>query len=299
MAVSGIQRRVFDNDVRRVAHHGVVLAAQNALHLGQVFAGVGVGQAGVGVGLGGVKQVLALRQAKAGAVQQAVANGYRHLEVVRIGQALHARGLQGGDKQAKARNGDGKGVQIDPGHGVQRFLRHVHRVAAWLVALPLGQQAVKAAQQKVARTTGGVDQAYFAEAELVDGRCERAVENELFHKLGRLQQGVALARGLAQVLVQVAQKAGVPGRVGKVVLQGAGVGVHLPPKFEQRHGGIAADAEAKNRVVRLVKKGLQAGQVARFAEGGQQVVAVAFVRVGLKVGVVPVARQRQTVAIRA
>ena len=44
----------------------------------------------------------------------------------------------------------------------------------------------------------------------------------------------------------------------------------------------------------LVKKGLQAGQVARFAEGGQQVVAVALVRVGLKVGVVPVARQGQT-----
>ncbi len=68
----------------------MVLAAQDALHLGQVFAGVGVGQAGVGMGLGGVEQVLALRQAKAGAVQQAVANGHVHFEVVRIGQALHA-----------------------------------------------------------------------------------------------------------------------------------------------------------------------------------------------------------------
>ena len=123
LAVGGIQRRVFHDDVGRVAHHGVVLAAQNALHLGQVFADVGVGQAGVGVGLGGVKQVLALRQAKAGAVQQAVANGYGNLKVVRIGQALHAAGLQGGHQQPKARNGHGKGVQVHAGHGVQRLLR--------------------------------------------------------------------------------------------------------------------------------------------------------------------------------
>ena len=255
-----IQCRVFDDDVRRVAHHRVVLAAQDALHLGQVFAGVGMRQPGVGMAGGCVKQVLALRQAKAGAVQQAVANGYRHLEVVRIGQALHARGLQGGDKQAKARNGDGKGVQIDPGHGVQRFLRHVHRIAAGLVALPLGQQAVKAAQQKVARTTGGVDQAYFAEAELVDGRCERAVENELFHELGRLQQCVALAGSFAQVLVQVAQEAGVPGRVGEVVQQLPGVRIHLLPELAQRHGGVAAQPQAEGRVVGFVKEGAQAGQ---------------------------------------
>ena len=123
LAVGSIQRSVFDDDVRRVADHGVVLTAQNALHLGQVFAGVGVGQAGVGVGLGGVKQVLALRQAKAGAVQEAVANGHGNLEIVRVGQALHAAGLQGGHQQPKPRNGHGKGVQVHARHGVQRLLR--------------------------------------------------------------------------------------------------------------------------------------------------------------------------------
>ncbi|MNV65398.1 hypothetical protein D3C71_1580900 [compost metagenome] len=102
LPVGGVERGVLDDDVGRVAHHRVVLAAQDALHLGQVFAGVDVGQAGVGMAFGGVEQVLALRQAKTGAVQQAVANGDRHLEVVRIGQALHAGGLQSRHKQAKA-----------------------------------------------------------------------------------------------------------------------------------------------------------------------------------------------------
>ncbi len=106
----------------------------------------------------------------------------------------------------------------------------------------------------MARTAGGVDHAHLAKAELADGRCERAVENELFHKLGRLQQSVALARGFAQVLVQVTQEAGVPSCISEVVQQRAGVGVHLLPKLAHGHGGVATDAQPEGRVVGFVEK---------------------------------------------
>ena len=64
------------------------------------------------------------------------------------------------------------------------------------------------------------------------------------------------------------------------------------------HRGVAADAEAKDRVVRLVEEGVQARQRAGFAEAGQQVVAVALQRLLAEVGLVPVARQRQAAGLR-
>jgi len=72
----------------------------------------------------------------------------------------------------------------------------------------------------------------------------------------------------------------------------------LLPKLAQAHGRIAADAEAEHRVVRGVKKGVQARQVARLGEAGQQVFAVAFQRVGPKVGFVPVLGQEQAATVR-
>jgi hypothetical protein len=75
------------------------------------------------------------------------------------------------------------------------------------------------------------------------------------------------------------------------VQQRAGVGVLLLPETAQGHGRVAADAEPENRVVRAVEKGVQAGQLAGFAETVEQVVAVAFQRMRPKIRFVPVARQ--------
>ena len=198
--VSRIQRRILDHDVGRVAHHRVVLAAQNALHIGQVFAGVGMGQATFGMALGHIEQVVRLdarlpRQTKALPMQQAVANGDVNREIRCIVESVHITGLQGSHQQSETRDGHGKGVQVHARHGIQRLLRHVAPVAVGLRARPFIHHAVKATEQKVTRAAGGVDQAHHLVAKCADGGGQRAVEDEFFDELGRLQQGVAFAGG--------------------------------------------------------------------------------------------------------
>lgn len=172
------------------------------------------------------------------------------------------------------------------------------RVAAGLAALPFRHQAVKAAEQEVAGAAGGVDQARGLVAELADRRGERAVEDEFLDELGRLQQRVALAGGLRQVLVEVAEEAGVPLGVGEVVHQRPARRVHRLPELAQRHRRVAADAEAEDRVVRLIEEGLQPMQGAGLAKGGEQVVTVGFERVGAEVGFVTVTREREPAGVR-
>ena len=75
LPVGRVQRRVLHGDVGRVADHGVVLPAEDALHLGQVLAGVGVRQPGAGVVLGALEHAVGRGHAEARAVQQAVADG--------------------------------------------------------------------------------------------------------------------------------------------------------------------------------------------------------------------------------
>ncbi len=132
----------------------------------------------------------------------------------------------------------------------------------------------------MARAAGRVDQAHLTEAKRMDGRGEGAVEDEALDELWRLQQGVALSGGLGEVLIEVAEEAGVPFAVGEVVAQGACVRVYLQPELTQRHGGIRTDREAEDRVVGGVEEGLQAGQRAGFTEGFEQVAAVVVRGVG-------------------
>jgi hypothetical protein len=71
----------------------------------------------------------------------------------------------------------------------------------------------------------------LAVAELADRRGQRAVEDEFLDELGRLQQRVALAGGLGQILVEVAEEAGVPVGVGEVVHQRPARRVHRLPEL--------------------------------------------------------------------
>src|SRR3546814_3497925 len=70
-------------------------------------------------------------------------------------------------------------------------------------------------------------------AEGADRRVQGAFEDKLLNKLRRLQQRVALARRLRQVLMQVAEKARVERRVAKIMQQGAGIRVDLLPEHQQ------------------------------------------------------------------
>ena len=60
--------------------------------------------------------------------------------------------------------------------------------------------------EKGARPAGEVQQPHHAVAEDFDGRRERAVEDALLDELGHLQEGVAFARELGQILIKVAQE---------------------------------------------------------------------------------------------
>jgi hypothetical protein len=231
-------------------------------------------------------------------VQQAVTDGDMDPEVRRPGQALHVAGLQGGQQQAEAGDGHGERIEIDAGDRVECLLCDVAPIASRLVVRPLLDQAMKSSEQEVPRPAGRIDQPHFAITELVDGRRQRPVENELLDELGRLQQRIALARGLAQILVQVAEEAGVPARVGEVADQCPGIGGNLLPELHHRHRGVAADPQAKDRVVGAVEEGMQAGQGAGLAETPEEIVAIVLVWVHAKVGVMAVARQGQSTGLR-
>ena len=136
-----------------------------------------------------------------------------------VGQAFDVAGLERRHQQAEAGDGDGVGVEIDAVNTVQGLLHGVAQVASRLVPGPHIEQALESAEQEVAGTAGGIDQAHFLVAEFIQRRRQGAIENEFLDELRGLQQGVALAGGFREVLVEIAQEAGVPGRVGEVVGQ--------------------------------------------------------------------------------
>ncbi len=99
-------------------------------------------------------------------------------------------------------------------------------------------------------------------------------------------------------MVQVAKEAGVQAGIGEVVQQRAGIWVLLLPELAQAHGRVATDAQTKNRVVCLVKKGVQARQTASFSEAGQQIFAITLQWMRTKIGFMPVTRQVEAATVR-
>ena len=158
------------------------------------------------------------------------------------------------------------------------------------MALPARQQPGEAAQQEVPGAAGRVDHPHPVPAELADGRIERTVQYPGFHEVRRLQQGVSLARVLRQVLVEVAQEARVPVRVGEVVQEVAAARA-LAEEGQQRHRPVARDGQAEQRVARRVKQAGQARQARDPFENFQQILGVAVVRVGAEVGPLPLPGQ--------
>ena len=71
-------------------------------------------------------------------------------------------------------------------------MRGSARIETRLVARPKVEEPLESAQQEMSGPASRVDQPCFAEAELTDCRIERAFEDELLDKLGRLQKRVAL-----------------------------------------------------------------------------------------------------------
>jgi hypothetical protein len=70
------------------------------------------------------------------------------------------------------------------------------------------EEAVEPAEREVAGAAGGVNHPHVLVAERVDGRRERAVENEFLDENRGLQQREPFLRVFGQVLVEIAQEAG-------------------------------------------------------------------------------------------
>ena len=146
------------------------------------------------------------------AVQQRVAAGEVDPKRRRIGQPRDAAGPQRRHQQPEPGDGHGVGVEVHAVHAVQGPLDKFAIVRAGLGLAASGRGAGGSARAGSARCrrSGRSCGSLRPSAELVDGRIERAVEDELLDELRRLQQGVLLAGRLGEVLVQVAQEPRVP-----------------------------------------------------------------------------------------
>lgn len=121
--------------------------------------------------------------------------------------------------------------------------------------LPLLEQAVEGTEDEVARAAGGIDHLDHVVAELFDRRREREVEDELLDELRGLEQGVGLASRLGEVLVEVAEEAGVPLGVGEVMDQAAGFAAPTP-EGDQVLRLVVRQRDLVERVVPLVEERL-------------------------------------------
>ena len=156
---------------------------------------------------------------------------------------------------------------------------------------PQPEQPPERPQQEVARAAGRVDQPDRLQAELVQGRRQRAVEDELLDELRRLQQGVLLAGRLGEVLVQVAQEARVAPLDSNDRTQVAGLGVDLPPERQQLHAPPSPEGPtAQSGVLPSANRSRGRRDRADLAEDVEQVLAVAVARVRAEVA--PRARPR-------
>src|SRR5262245_15397694 len=144
-----------------------------------------------------------MRHALAGArpavaVQQTVTS--RNIDTPTWGgfKPLDAASMQCGDNEAEAGNGHGKGVEVHPGNSIKSTLGQYTRVGARLALGPEVEQASKGTQQEMPGAAGRVDQAHVLQAELVQSRGQRVIQDEFLDKHRSLQQGVLLTRLLRQ-----------------------------------------------------------------------------------------------------
>ena len=187
-------------------------------------------------------------------MEERVADGDVEREVGRVREPRDPRDLQRRDEEAEARDGDGVGVEVDAVDGRSARCTAFAADTAGRRRPPERDEPVKRAEEEVAAAAGGVDEADLLVAELLDRRRERPVEDELLDELGRLEQRVALAGGLGEVLVEVAEEAGPVLRVGEVVDEDAGRSSRLCQNSRRRRAPSAERPRVKAGLWRSSKR---------------------------------------------
>src|SRR5262249_32169014 len=137
----------------------------------------------------------------------------------------------------KAGDANGERIYIDSGCLVEGSLSKSRQCQVRLVPHAHVKQASERIDEKVAGATRRIDQPDAPITELGDGRDESAVEDKSLDEFWRLQQGVALFRGLGEVLVEVAEEPGV--KPTEIVTERPTIWIDLLTKLDQRCSTIA------------------------------------------------------------
>jgi hypothetical protein len=142
--------------------------------------------------------------------------------------------MQRGDNQPKTCDGGCVRVEVHTRDVVQASLRQHRCGRRRLTLLPKPEEPLERAYQEVSRATGWVHEPYLFEAELVEGRLERAVQDEALDELRRLQQRVALLRRIGQILVEIAKEPCVEFLVAEVVDERSTGRIDFRERFAER-----------------------------------------------------------------
>ena len=278
VSVSLVERRVGYRDVRWIAHDHVVLLAQDAVQFLAVLGFVEVLEF-VAEQFVATKSLLhafmafALREARA--VQEGIARGEVEAEVGGVFDPGDAARPQRRHEQAKAGNGHDVRVEVHAKDLFERASGQHGGIFAGFMGLPEPEQALESAEEEVPGAAGEINHPHGFETKGRDGRRERAVENELLHEHRGLEQGVAFAREFGEVLVEVAEEAGVPFGISEIMDDAPGVGIGLAPEFEQGLGGIGGRPHAPEGIVPAIEEILHARQLPDRLEDVFEVVAFA------------------------
>ena len=294
LPVEPVEPLVAHGDVGRIAHHDVVRVPQDLAQelrvLGEVEVLVRVLEAG--------ERVLGVEQLfRPPPMEQRVPGGHLHPETRRLDQPADVTGVDRGHQEPEPGDRRREGVQVHPRHPVQHVLHQgPHAVSRPVPSREL-EQPPEGPQEEVARAAGRVDHGHRPVPEGLDGRGQRQVEDELLHELRRLEQGVALAGGLGEVLVEVAEEAGVQRAVvaarDERMPRLAGLRVRGAEGLEQVPGAVGRRGDRPERVVGLVEQRAHAGEGLDGAEDVEEVLALAVAGVVAEVGALVVPGEAQ------
>lgn len=147
----------------------------------------------------------------------------------------------------------------------------------------------------MAAAAGWIDQAKAFQSELFQCWCHGSVEDEIDNEVRRLHERITLASSFRNVLVEIAQKAGVVNCSCEVVDEIAILACALE-EVDNGTCAVAGGRQTKQRVVSAIKKAADAGQSSDFVEAEQEVIAIGFVEAGAVGSEVLILCQTQTLA---
>ncbi len=140
----------------------------------------------------------------------------------RLSEPCDPTGTKGRNHDPKPRDCSGVRIEVNTCYVTEHPLRQHGRIGSRLSLCPQREQPLECPDQEVSRATSGINQSNLVEAEFVNCRTQRLVQDEPLDEFGRLQERETLLGSFGEVLVKVAEKASVEVWIGEVVHNEAG-----------------------------------------------------------------------------